>query len=85
MKIQQCGVILCLVATMAALSLPAWAIGSMYATEAEATQACGADEVVWVDLDRGRFYDKTKADYGKGSNGGYTCMKTAHAEYRPGH
>jgi len=27
----------------------------MFASEAEAAQACGADTVVWVDLDRGRF------------------------------
>ncbi len=61
------------------------AAGSLYATESEATQACGADEVVWVDLDRGRFYHKSQADYGKSKNGGYSCMKTAHAQYRPGH
>ena len=84
MKIQHWGVILP-IAAMAAVSTPAMAITAMYPTEAAAVQACGADTVVWVDLDRGRFYDKSKADYGKGGNGGYTCMKYAHADYRPGH
>jgi hypothetical protein len=85
MKIQHWGVTISMVAAMAAVSLPARAIGSMFATEAAAIQACGADPVVWVDLDRGRFYDKTQSNYGKGGNGGYACMKAAHADYRPGH
>ncbi len=85
MRIQHWGAALPLVAALAAVSLPAGAMGSMYATEAQAAQACAADPVVWVDLDRGRFYQKTQSDYGKSKNGGYTCLKAAHADYRPGH
>lgn len=57
----------------------------LYATEPAALAACQADEVVWVDLDRGRFYHKDHANYGKSNNGGYACMKAAHAQYREGH
>jgi hypothetical protein len=74
-----------LVLAFAAASGPAGAVSGMFATEPEAQQACGADEVVWVDLDRGRFYTKSQADYSKSHNGGFTCMKVAHAQYRPGH
>ncbi len=83
MKIQHWGAVLAV--AVAALASPSIAAGGMFATEPEAAQACGADEVVWVDLDRGRFYQKSQAEYGKSHNGGYTCMKTAHAQYRPGH
>ncbi len=79
------GLALTFAAGLAAITPRATASGGMYATEAEAAQACGADEVVWVDLDRGRFYHKSQADYGKSKNGGYECMKAAHAQYRPGH
>jgi hypothetical protein len=58
---------------------------SLFATEPAAQQACQADEVVWVDLDRGRFYHKTQAAFAKGSNGGYACLKAAHAQYREAH
>ena len=47
--------------------------------------ACGVDEVVWVDLDRGKFYHKAQAAFAKGNNGGYACMKAAHAQYRESH
>ena len=63
----------------------AFAEGQMFSTEAQAAQACGADTVVWVDLDRGRFYQKGAAEYGKSNNGGYGCLKQAHAKYRAGH
>ena len=84
MKIASSAIAVALFAT-AAMSLPAIAATPMYATEPQATAACGADEVVWVDLDRGRFYHKAQANFAKGSNGGYTCMKAAHAQYREGH
>jgi hypothetical protein len=58
---------------------------NLFATEPAAQQACPSDEVVWVDLDRGRFYHKTQAAFGKSGNGGYACMKMAHAQYREGH
>ena len=73
------------VAATAATSLPVSAATALYPTEPAATQACGADEVVWVDLDRGRFYHKSQANYAKSNNGGYACMKAAHAQYRESH
>jgi hypothetical protein len=85
MKIQHWGAILSIAATVSVVAPRSIAASGMFATEPEAAQACGADEVVWVDLDRGRFYQKSQAEYGKSHNGGYTCMKTAHAQYRPGH
>jgi hypothetical protein len=69
----------------AAVSPLAHAATNLFATEPAAQQACQNDEVVWVDLDRGRFYHKTQAAFGKGNNGGYACMKAAHAQYREGH
>jgi hypothetical protein len=73
-----------LTAVIVTASPPAPAAGdSLFTTENAATQACGADEVVWVDLDRGRFYRKGQAEYAKGTNGGYGCLKQAGAKYRP--
>jgi len=66
-------------------SVPAQAATPLYATEPAATAACGVDEVVWVDLDRGKFYHKAQAAFAKGNNGGYACMKAAHAQYRESH
>jgi hypothetical protein len=66
-------------------SLPAMAATALFATEPAAAQACAADEVVWVDLDRGKFYHKAQANFAKGSNGGYACLKAAHAQYRESH
>jgi hypothetical protein len=65
--------------------LPVRAATQLFATEPAATQACGADEVVWIDLDHGRFYHKAQSAYAKGGNGGYACMKMAHAQYRESH
>jgi hypothetical protein len=84
MKIASSAIAVALFAAATA-SLPASAATSMYATPEAAAAACGADEVVWVDLDRGRFYHKTQANFAKGNNGGYACMKAAHAQYREGH
>jgi hypothetical protein len=74
-----------LMSATAGLSFPVIAATALFATEPAATQACGSDEVVWVDLDHGRFYHKAQANYAKGSNGGYACMKSAHAQYRESH
>lgn len=63
----------------------ATAATGLFATEPAAQLACPSDEVVWVDLDHGRFYHKNQAAFGKGGNGGYACMKAAHAQYREGH
>ena len=84
MKIASSAIAFALFAATTA-SLPASAATNLYATEPAAVAACGADEVVWVDLDRGRFYHKAQDKFAKGSNGGYACMKAAHAEYREGH
>jgi hypothetical protein len=74
-----------LLMTATVASIPAQAATPLYATEPAATAACGADEVVWVDLDRGKFYHKASASFAKGNNGGYACMKAAHAQYRESH
>jgi hypothetical protein len=75
-----------LLITAAAASIPAArAATPLFATEPAAVAACGADEVVWVDLDRGKFYHKAQANFAKGNNGGYACMKAAHAQYRESH
>ena len=74
-----------LLITAAVGSVPARAATAMFATEPAAAAACGADEVVWVDLDRGKFYHKAQASFAKGNNGGYACMKAAHAQYRESH
>ena len=41
--------------------------------------------MVWIDLDRGKFYHKASANFAKGTNGGYACLKAAHAQYRESH
>ncbi len=69
----------------ATLSVPANAATGLFATEPAAQQACAADEVVWVDLDHGRFYHKSQNNFGKGGNGGYACAKAAHSQYRESH
>ena len=75
-----------LLITAAAASIPAArAATPLFATEPAAVAACGTDEVVWVDLDRGKFYHKAQANFAKGNNGGYACMKAAHAQYRESH
>jgi hypothetical protein len=56
----------------------------LYDNEAAAAQACGSDEVVFINLDNGRFYHKAQGAYGKSKNGGYSCLKDSHA-YREGH
>jgi len=76
--------LLTLIAASAALSPPAVAQSTLYSTEAIASAACGADEVVWVNLDRSRLYHKGQADYAKGANGGYGCLKQVSSKYRPG-
>ncbi len=68
-----------------AAAVPALAATNLYSTEPAASAACAADEVVWIDLDRGRFYHKNQANFAKGSNGGFACLRVAHAQYREGH
>src|SRR5262249_51915663 len=69
----------------AAFATPALAATGLFASEDAASQSCGRDEVVWVDLDHGRFYHKAQDSYGKSGNGGYTCMKAAKLQYREAH
>lgn len=72
-------------ALIVAAAQPAAAESSIFSTEAAAAQACGTDQVVWVDLDRTRFYAKDQAEYGKGGNGGYGCLRQVKGKYRAGH
>ncbi len=65
--------------------IPLHAAAAVYATEQEAQTACTGDQVVWIDLDRGRYYHKGQTAFGNGNNGGYACLKVAHAQYREGH
>lgn len=53
-----------------------------FVSEASAGAVCGADTVVWIDLDRGRYYHKDQADYAKNANGVYACERAAHSKYR---
>ena len=62
----------------------AMATVTLFPTETAAAAACGAEEVVWVSLDNGRFFHKPSNHYGKG-NGGFGCLGAAKANYRPGH
>ena len=84
MKIRTLGAVLPL-AALFVFSAPSFAATGLFATEDAAQQSCGSDEVVWVDLDRGKFYGKSAGDYGKGGNGGYTCQKAAKQQYREAH
>ena len=81
------GILLSALALMAVavVAAPAQAATGLFASEDAASQSCGTDEVVWVDLDRGRFYHKAQDSYGKSGNGGYTCMKAAKLQYREAH
>ncbi len=56
--------------------------GAFYATAETAEAACANDTVVWIDLDRSRYYHKGQENYAKNANGVYACEKTAHAKYR---
>jgi hypothetical protein len=48
-------------AAIAAMSPLVRAAAPLFATEGAALQACSGDEVVWVNLDHGRFYHKTRS------------------------
>ncbi len=85
MKIASVATALVLIAGLAGTASPARANTALFATEPAAQQACQSDDVVWVDLDKGKFYHKVQPNYGKGGNGGYACLKAAHAQYREAH
>jgi len=50
----------------------------LYSTEDQARQVCTNDAVVWVDINRNRYYHVGAEKYGKG-DGGYTCEKATHS------
>jgi hypothetical protein len=58
---------------------------AVYASIEPAQAACGADKVVFIDLDRGRYYKLNQGNFAKSSNGVYACESMAHAKYREGH
>jgi len=70
---------------MLSAATAAHAQDGLLATEDQAHAVCGADEVVWIDLDKGRFYHKSQEKFAKGGNGGFACLRTAHARYREAH
>ena len=71
--------------SLAAVSLAGAAKADAYYASANMAQAtCGADPVVWIDLDRGRYYQLGTAAASKGGNGVYACERAAHAKYREG-
>jgi hypothetical protein len=55
----------------------------VFTFEEEAQKFCAPDKVVWVYLDRGRYYDRSDAAFRKYKNGIYACENQAHAHYRP--
>lgn len=57
---------------------------AFYASVDMARATCGADPVVWIDLDRGRYYQLGTAAAAKGGNGVFACERDAHAKYRAG-
>ncbi len=57
---------------------------AVYASLEPAQAVCGADKVVWIDLDHGRYYKLTQGNFAKSSNGVYACEAAAHAKYREG-
>jgi hypothetical protein len=73
---------LCLSLTTVAFAGVAKADGAMYATADMAQASCGAEPVVFIDLDRGRYYKIGQTT--KTSNGVYACERVAHAKYREG-
>jgi hypothetical protein len=72
----------CLSLATVAFAGAAKADGAMYATADMAQASCGADPVVFIDLDRGRYYKLGQTT--KTSNGVYACERVAHAKYREG-
>ena len=76
---------LALAAAVAVVSVAGVAKADAFYASANLAQAtCGADPVVWIDLDRGRYYQLGTAAASKGGNGVYACEKVAHAKYREG-
>jgi hypothetical protein len=75
---------LCLSLAAMAFGSAAKADGAFYTAANVAQAACGSDQVVWIDLDHGRYYKVGQVDTNKTTNGVYSCERTAHAKYREG-
>jgi len=75
---------LCLSLAAVTLGSAAKAETGYFATANMAQASCGGDQVVFIDLDRGRYYKAGQVDFGKAGNGIYACEKAAHARYREG-
>ncbi len=75
---------LCLSLAAVTLGSAAKADTAFYATANMAQASCGAEPVVFIDLDHGRYYKAGQVDFGKSANGVYACEKAAHAKYREG-
>jgi hypothetical protein len=75
-----------LAAALAAVSLGGIAkADAFYASADLARASCATGAVVWIDLDRGRYYQLGTAAAAKGGNGVFACERDAHAKYREGH
>ena len=61
---------------LAAAAGPAQANSNFYKTEAEATEACSSDTVVWLKLDAHLYFHKEQTGYGV-ADGLYACEKGA--------
>ena len=55
----------------------------LYKAEDQAQAACGDDAVVWIDIQRERYYARGSSKYGVGT-GFYSCEKPVKAKYRAG-
>ena len=76
---------LALAAAVAVVSVAGAAKADAFYASADLAKAtCGADPVVWIDLDRGRYYQLGTAAAAKGGNGVFACERVAHAKYREG-
>lgn len=68
---------------VAAFTVSAAKADVVYYASADAAEGfCAGDAVVWIDLNRARYYKKGTADFGKSGNGVYACEKAAHSRYR---
>ena len=76
---------LCLSLSAIAFASAAKADTGIFATASMAQASCGSEPVVWIDLDRGRYYKIGTVDTSKTANGVYACEHAAHAKYREGH
>lgn len=62
------------------LSQPASAAKAALFSSVEGAQTtCPAEEVVWLDLNRQKFFHKDQADFGK-TGGAYACVSAAKAK-----